>query len=238
METKIIVGFVIFFLVCAALACAYIIARIKKGPSPLALLLKTLASLVFVLGGLYASLISGFGVGNFLFVSGLIFALVGDTVLDLKVMHKEHEKFYLNSGLVLFSFSAALYLGATIFLCHELEKFTFLLIGSILIGTIVAIVVMLLEKPMKLDYSSYHVQVAIYSLILSLTTALGLGVSLYIHGFFLFSIGVLLVLVSDILLSFTYFKKTNHENVFFTLAHTLYYLGELLVMANIFFQLF
>ena len=54
MSISIYLPFIIFAVVCVALASTFVFFRVKEGASPKALVFKTLASRVFVGGGLYA----------------------------------------------------------------------------------------------------------------------------------------------------------------------------------------
>ena len=220
-----------------AFLAAFLVVRVKRGACPAALILKTLASLGFVGGGLYGSYIAGLNLANLFIVLGLVFAMLGDIVLDLKVMHPEYNKTYLNSGIAVFSLSSIVYVVATILLNNGLEYFWALLGGSALISAIVAVIILLLEKPLKLDFSGYRVQVCIYSCVVTLAAVLSLSISFFIHGVFVFSIGALLILLSDLILSTTYFGSPKHANTLVIANHILYYLGELMIMAYIFFAL-
>lgn len=229
--------FAIFATVCLAFVGAFLVVRCKKGACPLAVVLKSIASITFVFAGIFAMLKIGFSVANMLIVFGLVLAMFGDIVLDLKMAYKEHEKIYLNAGMTSFSLSSAIYVVATILIWHSLENFLIAGLGSFGLACVFASVVLLLEKTLKLDFSGFKVQTFIYSMLVAMAGILSLVISFFAPKFAIFAVGVLLVLVSDLVLSMMYFGGKGDSKVLCVINHVLYYFGELLVVAYLFFQL-
>lgn len=229
--------FAIFATACLAFVGAFLYVRCTKGAGPLALVLKSIASIIFVFGGIYATYKIGLTLGNMFIVFGLILALFGDIVLDLKIAYKDQNKFYLNTGMISFSLSSALYIVATIILWHSLKNFLFATLGSLLIALLFAVVVMLLSKPLKLDFTGHKTLTVIYSTLVAMAAILSLFISFYVPGYALFAVGVLLVLISDLVLSLMYFGGKQDSKVLCIINHILYYLGELMVVSYLFFQL-
>lgn len=236
MTTKMVLIFLAFAVVSLALMSVFLCIRVKKGACAKALIFKTLASLVFVVGGLTCAQIVGLNVQNLLVVIGLVCAMLGDIVLDLKQMHPENNKIYLNSGIAVFSVSSLLYVVSTCLWFNMLEKFWFLFGGALLISVLVAIVIFLLEKPLKLNFAGYKVQVFIYSLLVTMAAILSLAICLFIEGFAVFAVGALLILISDLVLSMTYFGTPKKPNTLVVINHILYYLGELMIVCYLFIQ--
>ena len=238
MSISIYLPFIIFAVVCVALASTFVFFRVKEGASPKALVFKTLASLVFVGGGLYAlCLQKTIHSANVLIVLGLMLAMVGDIFIDLRHIHLDKEKYYLNAGITAFSLSFLSMAVAVVLLCKDLTKFWFLLGGSLIIAALVTTINLLIEKPMKLDYKSFRVQVSVFAFIESFVAVLSLGICLYIGGFAIFAVGAILCLAGDMVLSQYLFKSSKHEKLLIILNHILYYAGEILIMAYLFFQL-
>lgn len=229
--------FAIFASLCVVFLTLFLVVRVKKGAGPLALIFKTLASLCFVFGAIYASYKIGLTPTNMIITFGLIFALIGDIVLDLKVAYPEHNKIYLNSGMISFSISTTLYLVAVILLWYPLSKFLFMTIGSLIIAVLFSTIVFLLAKPLKLDFTGHKTLTFIYSTLLSFTAILSLAIGIYVPGFFIFASGIVLVLLSDLVLSMMYFGGKQSSGTLCIINHVLYYLGEIMVMAFLFFQL-
>ena len=235
---KTVLPFCIFTAICLAFMIAFLVVRAKKGGCALAVILKTVASIGFLAGGIYALYLNSGVFANLFIVLGLMFALIGDVVLDLKIAYKQDNKIYLNSGITVFTISSALYVVAMILLWHTLNKFLLLGICSVVIALIFATVVFLLSKPLKLDFTGYKVQVFIYSFFVALVAIMGLGISISVPRFAIFAVGGLLVLLSDLVLSMMYFGGKGDSKTLCTINHVLYYIGELLVMAYMFFQMF
>ena len=235
---EIILPFCLCAAFCLAFMIAFLVIRAKKGGCPQAVIIKTFASIGFVAGGAYALYLNSGVFANFFIMLGLVFALVGDVVLDLKVAYKEDNKIYLNSGISSFTISSALYFVAIILLWNTLKNFLFFSLGSVVVALAFTFVVFLLAKPLKLDFTGYKVQVFIYSFFVTLVAILALGISFYVPRFALFAVGALLVLVSDLVLSMMYFGGKADSKILCTINHVLYYLGELFVMAYMFFQMF
>lgn len=223
---------------CLIFMIAFLIIRAKKGGCAQAVIVKTFASIGFLTGGIYALYLNSGVFANFFIVLGLMFALVGDIVLDLKVAYKEDNRIYLNSGIASFTISSALYFVAIILLWSSLSNFLFFSLGSVAIALAFAAVVFLLAKPLKLDFTGYKVQVFIYSFFVALVAVLALGICFFVSRFALFAVGALLVLISDLVLSMMYFGGKGDSKILCTLNHTLYYLGELFIMSYMFFQMF
>lgn len=229
--------FGIFAGICLVWVTLFLIIRCKKGACPLAVVVKSVASLTFVFAGIYGALKTGLNVANMLIVFGLILAMFGDIVLDLKVAYPESKKLYLNSGMISFSLSSLLYVTSTIIIWNMLNKFLLASLGAMGVALLFATVVLLLEKPLKLDFAGYKAQIFIYSFAVSFATFLSLIVCFYVSGFALFAVGILLVLISDLLLSLMYFGGKDNSKVLCVLNHILYYIGELLIVSYLFFQL-
>jgi len=234
---EIILPFCIFTVLSFVFTIIFICVKNKTGSSPVTLIIKSIASLMFVLGAIYALTFTS-ATENMIIVFGLIFAMLGDILLDLRCMREEEKKIYFNAGVGAFSASSVLYIIATILLWNMMSNFLLLALGSLLIAILIAVIIQLLEKPLKFDFTGNRIQIIVYSIFVSLAAVLGLGVSIFANGFFVFSIGLLLILISDLVLSMMYFGGKENSKILCALNHILYYSGELLVMAYLFFQLF
>ena len=90
---------IILLCVCVTLAVLFIVARVKWG-GHLGLITKTIASFGFVSSAIIGLVISDateiakWSVG--LIAIGLLCGMVGDIVLDLKVIYPNSDKYYLN----------------------------------------------------------------------------------------------------------------------------------------------
>ncbi len=234
---KVVLPFSLFSFLCLVFLTLFLIEKNKNGSSHKSVTLKTIASIMFVFGGVYALTFTG-ALANMLIVFGLVLAMIGDIILDLRCMKEDTKKFYFHVGASSFSLSAVLYFAATMLLWHSLENFVLLSVGSVALAIVFTIIIQLLEKPMKFDFSGNRVMISIYSFCISLATFAALAIGVFANGFLVFAIGILLVLLSDLVLSMMYFGGKENNRMLCTVNHVVYYAGELLVMAYLFFQLF
>jgi len=234
---KIILPFCLFSVLCLVFVVLFLCEKNKNGSSYKSVTLKTIASIMFVFGGIYALTFTG-AIANMLIVFGLVLAMIGDIILDLRCMKDETKKFYFHVGASSFSLSAILYFVATILLWNNMQNFLLIALGSVVLAMVFTIIIQLLEKPMRFDFSGNRVMISIYSFCISIAAFSSLAISVFANGFFVFSIGVLLVLLSDLVLSMMYFGGRENNKMLCTINHLVYYIGELLVMAYLFFQLF
>ena len=234
---KVVLPFCLFSVLCLIFVVLFLCEKNKNGSYHKSVVLKTIASIMFVFGGIYALTFTG-ATANMLIVFGLVLAMIGDIILDLRCTKEETKKFYFHVGASSFSISALLYFVSTVLLWNRLENFLLIALGSVVLAIVFTIIIQLLEKPMKFDFTGNKVMISIYSFCISLTTFLSLAVSVFINGYFVLAIGVLLVLLSDLVLSMMYFGGKENNKVLCSVNHLVYYAGELLVMAYLFFQLF
>jgi len=142
---KVILPFCLFSALCLVFVVLFLCEKNKNGSSHKSVTLKTIASLMFVFGGVYALTFTGV-LPNMLIVFGLVLALIGDIILDLRCIKEETKKFYFHVGASSFSLSAILYFVATILLWNRLENFILLSVGSVVLAIVFTIIIQLLEK--------------------------------------------------------------------------------------------
>ncbi|MDR1409769.1 MAG: lysoplasmalogenase [Oscillospiraceae bacterium] len=239
----------------------YIPLRIKEKMRP-ALLLKTSLSMLFILYSLYAILRLWNGGANgdavvlsVCVIAGMVCGLLGDVWLDLKDIHHNSKHFYMFCG---FSFFLV---GHLFFTSGNMYAFSFkpvALLIAVCVGMAIALLMFLLEKPMKLDYGRFRPILLVYSFILATTTVLpilfafpafagdGAEISnrmINICGLSLratpavFGAGMILFFLSDLVLSQIYFStaKQKPRPIMFVLNYILYYGGQFTLAASLYF---
>ena len=92
MSTTVFSCLVSLFIVAVGL---FLVVRTTK-VSEHSLLAKTFASVLFVIIGMLSLLHASYQLTKILIAMGLVLGLVGDILLDLKVMHPEKSTTYLN----------------------------------------------------------------------------------------------------------------------------------------------
>lgn len=217
---------------------AFLFYRVKKTDVK-SLMFKAITSVMFILTGVFLaigkpSLYSGF------IVAGLVCGILGDIWLDMKFMYRQDEKFLTNAGFISFAcghffYTAAIILGAT-------PSFKIIsLLPSLGIAVIAALAVYFGEKIMKLKYGSYKIISTLYGALLFFVTVFGLFACIF-SGFsqnkhlFVFFIGGVLFVISDLILSGTYFGEGKNRPVDIITNHVAYYLAQFIIASSILFM--
>ena len=226
--------FGIFSLIFCILFCIF---RANKA-NVYSLILKIVASLCFILCGIFA--VRGASPsGNLLsidllIICGLVCGLVGDIVLDLKVMYPQQNNQYFISGTSAFSLGHVFYFLATVFYNSEISPKTlpWNILASIGIALILTTVIMLSSKKMNMQFGKMFYVVAFYSLILTFMLSYSIAVAIFSPIFWIFAGGMIAFILSDLVLSMQYFGN-RHEKVWIYVNHILYYLAQIAIAFSI-----
>ncbi len=220
------------------LSALFVFVRVKKG-GVTALLLKTCASLFFVVLALYGCYVKGMNGITLFVVLGLVFGMIGDIVLDLKVIYSQHENTYLNAGIATFSLGHVMYLFATIFYANSMfvsnNTALFLsLIGLGFAGIVTTFIGFYGESLLKLNFGINKIQVVVYTFVLSFMSAFSVAVALYKPIFLVFALGIVLIFVSDLVLSLQYFGNKQNNKILTIINHAIYYIAQIAISFSIF----
>ena len=209
----------------------FLITRDRKG-SVKALLLKTITSFLFVSVAFASVMVnSGQGVATFfaLIIMGLICGLIGDIVLDLKVMYKESSSLYQHGGMVAFLIGHLFYLAALII------YFGFDWI-PLVIAVVLAIIIACVSKfILKFNFAEHTVDTYAYTFFLSymMTQACYAAIT---RGFtactVLLAAGSILFLLSDLVLVMTYYDNKD-SRPFIAVNHILYYAAQFTIALSV-----
>lgn len=242
---------------------AFLIKRDKKS-SIVAIALKTVTSLMFISAAVASAIYSMHSnpstdfsrlVPVGLFVLGLVFGMVGDILLDFKIYFKalnmrflclDHDTDVLMlTGMSSFGFGHILYITALAILN---SSSLINLLYSCAIGlALIALVMFMSIKVMKMDFRKFLISSIIYGFLLgtfviySLFNVVG---NPSIENILLL-VGSIFFIVSDLILSITYFSKKedyeksgmfNPESKFMIIAnHVTYYVAQFLIAISIMF---
>ena len=236
---------VVAIIVASVLAVAFMVARVTIGKNGvkgaiIAMCVKILASLGFIaigIAALFNGVVNSRAAAFFLF--GLIFGLIGDIVLDLKVAYlkQPEEGLYLTCGMASFAIGHVMYLVGIVMLLGDN-------ITLPLIGICVAIAALLSfgmvyggEKLMKFRFGKFTVHTLVYGFLLIFMGALSIGVCISMHSSdtVLFAVGMVLFFLSDAVLSMMYFGGRPKDSALAVINHTLYYAAQICIAAFIFF---
>lgn len=221
------VGVVVSFLFCY---------QRRLGFSLQNLLFKSVSSLCFLLTAVFALIYNpgAFTYGSLIIMGGAL-GLVGDILLDLKGIYKEHENIYLRGGFIFFLVGHIFYTGSIV---YSVKMKWYLVLISAVVSLIIGIVTVAMANVMKVHYGAYRRIVAVYVAFLVMTTIISI-ISVIISGFqkgyILMAVGAVLFLLSDLVLSNTFFGRGKDKPHHFFINHFLYYAGQYLIAASVLF---
>lgn len=223
--------------VCAVLAIIFTIVRAKFG-GEIALLLKTLASFALVASAFVGIALLDLNSGQKLIASligiGLLLGMIGDILLDLKVIY-DNDKIYLNSGMLSFGLGHLCYFSAFSLLANSNNTDLMMpILVSIGASIVLTVVIMIASKGMKLDFGKYLIQTISYSFILSFMMIYTLILAITGGVGWIVFIGMLLFFLSDVVLSQQYFGGKLQNKLLIVVNHILYYSAQILILASLF----
>ena len=201
------------------------------------LVLKTIASLIFVAIGLL-SIIKGNDIRlKAMFTFGLVCGLVGDILLDLKVMYKQQEKVYLNCGMLVFGMGhIAYFFGLLIYISDKvLTGYGWVLLSAFCLSLLIGALIVRFAPKLKLDMAGYKWQNFLYSSVLVFMTLSSVCLAIVVSYVWIMAIGFILFLASDLVLSMQYFGGKADSKGLTIANHVLYYVAQLLLATFVFF---
>lgn len=227
----------LYYLALAAgiiVATGFLFSR-SKGASIKNLFFKMASSLCFLLTAVCAVIAkpdaAAYGV---LLIIGGALGLCGDTTLDLKFIYPKDNNEYLRSGFIFFAIGHIFYNAAIIWYSNMKWWWVLICIAG---AVIVAVLNALSGKMLKLDFGKYRNIVILYSSILAATAIISI-LAAFVTGstaMIIFAVGAVLFLLSDAVLSFTYFGKGWDKPVHIFINHLLYYAAQFLIASTIIF---
>lgn len=200
------------------------------------LLFKSISSLCFLLTAVFALIgnSSAYIYGSLIIMGGAL-GLVGDILLDLKGVYKQDEKTYLKGGFIFFLVGHIFYIGALI---YSIKPKWWLILIAAVVSILIGIGTVLSANLMKVHYGAYRRIVAIYVAFLAmtmLTSILCVFLTNFQKGYILMAIGSVLFLLSDVVLSNTFFGRGKDKQHHLFINHFLYYAGQYLIASSVLF---
>lgn len=225
---------IILLCVCSMLALIFIIIRAKFGGLA-AFLLKTLASFGLVASAFISIAYSPVLADNRLILSligiGLLLGMIGDMVLDLKVIY-DNDRIYLNSGMLSFGLGHLAYFSAFSLFAISLNCDLLMpILVSAGCAIVLTIAIVLSSKKMQLNFGNFLWQTVAYTFILTFMSAYTLILSIIGGANWLAFVGMILFFLSDIVLSLQYFGGKLHNKWLIVINHTLYYAAQIIILA-------
>ena len=217
----------------------FLINRINM-PSGISLIFKTLTSVCFVafaFCGVWSS--EGSKGFSLLVLAGLFCGLLGDIWLDLKWNCPEDDTLYTFAGFWSFAAGHCFFIAALLIFIWKGSGILWMLVPLILAAAI-GYVIGIAGPVMHLDYGIFQKITMLYGALLTGTTLISLSL-LIRSGFsdkrlWLFFIGSVLFLLSDLVLSGTYFGKGKNRPADIIVNHVLYYAAQFLIAGSLIIQ--
>ena len=205
-----------------------------KGFSVSILMWKIAASLCFILTGVAALILHPENMPyGALVIFGGVLGMCGDITLDLKGIYTQDKKPFMLSGFIFFLIGHLFY-QAGILLTAKLSLVTVLVCAGVCIAF--GVINILAEKLMKLHYGEYKWIVLLYSVVLALKVAISVAAmitSAFHKAYILLSAGGVLFMLSDLILSGTYFGEGKDKPIHYFTNHLAYYASQFVIMASI-----
>lgn len=221
------VGVVVSFIFCYERRLGYSVKN---------LIFKSVSSLCYLLTAVFALIgnSNAFAYGSLIIMGGAL-GLVGDILLDLKGIYKAQENTYLKGGFIFFLVGHIFYTGAVV---YSVRMKWYLVLGAVVISAGLGIGTVLMANVMKVHYGAYRKIVAVYCSFLALTmvtSIIAAFVTDFQKGYVLMAVGSVLFLLSDAVLSNTFFGRGKDKQHHLFINHFLYYAGQYLISASVLF---
>lgn len=232
---------IILAILCAIATAVFLVVRVTRG-GVAGVIVKTLASFIFVALALVGLVTNAPTVSSMFIVLGLLCGLIGDIVLDLKVVYKQDNDIWLNTGMFSFALGHIFYFIALFtFTCNDIGYIASStpMYVPVLIGGGVALLlsagILVSTKLMKLDFGKFFYQSGGYTILLTTLSCISIVLAVvYSSALWVFGMGALAILISDLILSLNYFGGKADNKLLVILNHAIYYLGQILIALFIF----
>lgn len=221
----------LLIILCLAIMSVFIYFE-KKEKYVIAVILKGLASLMFVLLGFECSKVSGDNDFSKLVKIGLILGLVADILLNLRFVFKTKGKIVFLVGILVFLS------GHIVYLCALIPTVTNI-IYPLIAGTILTALMLNeifkhieAQKAFKI-FGVFYIGAIVIMNMFALANLMNDPAN---TRYIIFFIGAILFLISDVVLILNTFGKTSRFSLRITNL-TLYYIGQLLIAYSMLFPI-
>ena len=226
----------ILFLITGAVCLACFLKNRLQKPSARSLLWKTAASgcfLAIAFCGLWQNMMRGAGREfSLLVTAGLFFGLLGDIWLDLKWNCPEDDSRYTFAGFWCFAAGHICFLTAMIVFGGIVMPAAGVVIPLVL-AAVLGVAVGMGGKMLALDYGRFKGITMFYGALLIGTVLVSGSFALRTHFrtpvYLMILIGGILFLISDLILSGTYFGKGKDRPVDIVSNHIFYYAAQFMI---------
>lgn len=235
--------YLLFLTLCILSTCVFVYFRTKNGGLS-GLFSKIVASFLFITLAV-ASFMTKTALTPFvscalgLLVLGLVCGLIGDILLDLKVIYPFHENAYLYAGMTSFSIGHLLFISSILTFAASTINLSKTLIWICVLATISIILTTIIyfvsTRVMKLKFNKFAPFVNFYAFLLIFTLLLSIYLAIIGVSVIILAVGFFFFLVSDLILSLQYFGGKQSDKTLIALNHILYYVAQILIASFVFF---
>lgn len=208
----------------------------SRGYSVKNLIFKSVSSLCYLLTAVFALInhSEAYTYGSLIIMGGAL-GLVGDILLDLKGIYKQQERIYLKAGFIFFLVGHIFYIFSII---YSLKIKWWLVLIAAVISIVIGVMTVAMANVMKVHYGAYRKIVAVYVAFLAMTMVTAIiaaFVSEFQKGYVIMAVGSILFMLSDAVLSNTFFGRGKDKPFHLFINHFLYYSGQYLIAASVMF---
>ena len=223
------------------LLAVFCVKRVKA-TTPGVAMIKAMVSVCFITAALSATASKGFDFAHIRYavfiIIGLIFGLLGDIALDLKFAHRRESKTYTYAGFISFLVGHLCYDAGMISEFYIKGNALYLIIPAA-VCLLTAFVIRFSEKPLKVEYGEYKNIVTLYTPVLVSLVAISFSMAMLngwkVIGLDVISGGSIFFLVSDFILSGTYFGSGKSRPVDIVTNHVTYYIAQFAIALSLCF---
>ena len=166
---------------------------------------------------------------------GLVFGMLGDVFLDLKFVHLDRADAYTFAGFGTFMLGHLMYL-ATIW--NTMSFPIWVVFIALVFGAVVSLVIVFGERKLAVKYGKFKAISAVYGGLLAFEVAM-CGGTVYSTGLSTGSVllfaGTVLFLISDLILSGTYFGENKNTKGYVLANHITYYAAQYCIASALLF---
>jgi len=224
---------ILFITLCVGSAAAFIYLRITHvglhgfwG--------KLVASALFVIGGFAALMMKTVASTYMYFILlGLFFGMIGDALLELKLIYRPHDRQYTNAGILSFSLGHVCYIIAISLFADATKDILVPVFVSLAIGAVLASIIIVNSGNLGVRFGVHKIPAYCYTFILCITAVYAVALAILIPKLWIVAIGLIFFLISDLILSLIYWGGRN-TNVMNIVNLSTYYVAQILIMIFLF----
>lgn len=235
---------ILMMIAASVLAVLFMLIRVTVGARSveggvLAMFSKALASVGFIMIGMMCLYIGVVNTQSAVFVLfGLVMGLVGDIVLDLKVVYEKsrEEGIYLTGGMASFGIGHIFFFIGILLMLPKTVVTPLLIVICCAMSLGISAAIMLVGKyVLKFDFGKFIIHSAIYAFMLVFMVVFSVACYLLTKDRRLiqFMVGMILFLVSDIVLTQMYFGGKSKDKLLCIINHTAYYAAQICIASFI-----